>query len=463
MKSKIKCLLLICLVAASGIKAQQNCPAGYEERTVKCNGKFVKKCLPSNSTCNLCWMVEYPPCPGKKSGGMTMHNSYEKAYQAAMAESAKNYRTCIGYDNKSYTIYTDQCGGAGSINPAAINDLKNKIIPFLKRYKAEIENYKRYFSARPYKPGAIYDEYESMLKQAEENANALSSKLNNIIDDNLAEIESEFENIKNDQIRLQQADANYRKSAGSTSTLGNNTPASSNNTIRSNNSSPSGQVQQSPNIINQQHQNRLDNNERFFNTLQTGIQSIADILAENAQKRADEQRRRSQAEQQRRQQQLQAQQEEERRKQEAEARIYEEMMTQYSIDSSILSKNNRGLKTSAIKGNIDSVYYIGYKRQYSEHLTSLYLKVFVVYRYSDGTFPLFSTIVEKSKFENNIDRHGITLLVGFFQRPSDISNALNDIRENAKGYGIEVVADENIRKINFLNGQKTKDDNFWNQ
>ena len=91
------------------------------------------------------------------------------------------------------------------------------------------------------------------------------------------------------------------------------------------------------------------------------------------------------------------------------------------------------------------------------------MKVFVVYRYSDGTFPLFSNVVEKSKFENNIDRYGITLLIGFFQSQAEVLKALDEIQTNARDLGINSVADRSIRKINITNNSKTEDKKFWNQ
>jgi len=215
----IKYPLLICLLLT--VKANgQDCPVGYEERTVKCNGQFVKKCVPLNYTCKQCWAVSHPPCAGFKTGGLSFYSSYEKAYEMAnkdknAALSMGSKYSCIGPDARTYTIYLDDskyCNINSNEKSTALNDLKNKITLFLKRYKAEISNYKRYFSGQPYKPGAIYNEYESLLKQAEKNADDLSFRINGLIDDNLSELESAFEDVKNDEKKLIQVDATYRTS-----------------------------------------------------------------------------------------------------------------------------------------------------------------------------------------------------------------------------------------------------------
>src|SRR5438105_9071216 len=112
--------------------AQQSCPSGYELRQVKCNGQLIQKCLPANKTCTLCWIVEYPPCPGTKTGGMTLHNSYQSAEKSAINEGSEVHRTCSFYDNSTYKIYTDDCPRDVTTGNPAVQDLKNKVIPFLK-------------------------------------------------------------------------------------------------------------------------------------------------------------------------------------------------------------------------------------------------------------------------------------------------------------------------------------------
>ncbi|RTQ47767.1 hypothetical protein EJV47_17760 [Hymenobacter gummosus] len=468
-----KYTFLFCLLLAAKANGQ-NCPTGYEERNVKCDGKTVKKCIPVNLSCNKCWHVSYSDCQGNVEtsiwGGS--FDTYEECVRKAQ-DFQKNH-SFLGNCPQAGNKYLITLLGAkvnlctNSINYIAINDLKNKIIPFLKRYKAEVSNYRRYFSGKPYKPGAIVKDYESMLKQAEDNVKKLENHLNNITDQNLSEIETAFNDIQIEEIKLQQTHANYesyinnKSNESETATNALSRP----NTRNASQSNPNSteQLQNQLNTINHQFQTRRENNEQLFNSLQTGIKDISDILAQNAQRKTEARQRQYEADQQRRQQQLQAKLEEERKRQEEEERINTEMIRQFSIDSLMLSNNNLTLKTSAINSTIDSVYYIGYKRQYDEaQIIPLSLKVFIVYRYRDGTFPLFSNIVEKSKFENNINRYGITLLVGFFKSQSDVSNALKEIQSNAKNFGVSCVVDSNFKKINIVSTSKTIDSNFWNK
>lgn len=469
----IKYTLLICLLLTIKVNGQ-NCPAGYEERNVKCGGKTVKKCVPVNLSCSKCWHVSYSDCQGNVEtsiwGGS--FDTYEEC--VAKAKDFQKNHSFLGNCPQAGSKYLITLLGAkvnlctNSINSIAINDLKNKIIPFLKRYKAEISNYKRYFSGKQYKPGAIVKEYESMLKQAEDNVKKLENYLNNITDHNLSEIEIAFNDIQNEENKLQQKHANYESYINNNS----NTSGTATNTLShpntqntsQKNANNAEQLQNQLNALNQQFQTRQEQSEQFYNTLQSGIQNIGEILIKQSEKKAQERQRRNEMEQQRREQRLQAQLDEERRKQEEEFKVNAEMMRQFSLDSIVLSNNNFGLKPSSINPKIDSVYYIGYKRQYQANQTQpLYLKVFVVYRYSDGTFPLFSNVVEKSKHGNNIEPNGITLLVGFFQSQSDVLRAVGEIQANAKELGIHTVADKNFRKINPLTVTKAKDDNFWNQ
>lgn len=134
--------------------------------------------------------------------------------------------------NIDYNRFTIYISNGKYCNSAAVDDLLSKIKPFLKRYKAEIFNYKRYFSGKPYKPGAIVKEYESVLKQAEENANKLSIDLNNITDQNLSQLESEFDNVQNEEITLQQTEKKYENYI-------NNSNASTQNKNQNINSQPS--------------------------------------------------------------------------------------------------------------------------------------------------------------------------------------------------------------------------------
>ncbi len=194
--------------------AQIACPPGYMERNVKCNGKIGAKCVPENYTCNKCWILDFAPCPGRKLGGSWFYGSYEKALKAANKESSNWHDgKCTWYDNTNFTIYIDDekyCSAAPDGNVAVKNDLLSKIKPFLQRYKAEITNYQRYFNGQPYKPGAVTKEYQTQLKQAEDNVSRLEAMTNNLNDNNLAEIENMFNDMQREEQNLKQSDANFR-------------------------------------------------------------------------------------------------------------------------------------------------------------------------------------------------------------------------------------------------------------
>lgn len=214
-----KYIILLSLFICFNKIVAQDCPQGYEERTVRCNGRFEKKCIPVNYSCNQCWAVSTISCPGVKLPGLAYYSSYEKAFAVAERDKNTALRTsnykCIGNDPRKYTIYLDDSKSCNGGSSAVSNDLKNKILAFLKRYQAEIKNYKRYFSGQPYRPRAVTKEYQSVLKEAEENANSLSLKLNSITDENLSQFESDFENIKNDETRLIQADTDFKRNYNS--------------------------------------------------------------------------------------------------------------------------------------------------------------------------------------------------------------------------------------------------------
>ena len=212
MKKTIISHLLLFLVFI--INAQEKCPEGYEQRDVKCSGKIVSRCVPINFTCNKCWAVDFAPCPGTTSGGIDYYGSYERALNAA--ENASNNwhdGKCTWWDNTKYEIYLDDskyCSTTPNATNAVKTDLRNKIMPFLKRYKSEIDNFKRYFAGQPYKPGAIFDEYESVVDLGEENTSKLESLLLNINDNNIAEIERNFEDLKVEEANFTQKEATIK-------------------------------------------------------------------------------------------------------------------------------------------------------------------------------------------------------------------------------------------------------------
>lgn len=197
------------------VNAQENCPQGYEQREVKCSGKIVSKCVPVNYTCNKCWSIEWQKCDGNWGGGLMGHSTYEKCLEDAQKTiSGTLFHECPEIMNKyKYRIYLDDskfCSTTPNSNAALIADLKNKIISFLQRYRAEISNFKRYYSGQSYKPGATFKEYESTIKQAEENANNLETVLNNINDNNLAQVEKTMSDMQIEETNFKQKEVSIK-------------------------------------------------------------------------------------------------------------------------------------------------------------------------------------------------------------------------------------------------------------
>ncbi len=197
-------------------KAQSNCPEGYEQRNVKCNGSIVVKCVPKNYNCRLCWAVEWPPCPGGTLGGAGYYATYLSAFTYAQrVKNSTRHEDCdfYGWDNRSYTIYLDDseyCTNRIDEKTAIKDDLLKKIQPFLQRYKDEIENYRRYYKQQPYKPGAVFREYATQLEQALENVRQLEVMLKNISDANLSELENAFDKLKAEETDLKIATSNFK-------------------------------------------------------------------------------------------------------------------------------------------------------------------------------------------------------------------------------------------------------------
>jgi len=184
------------------------CPIRFSERIVKCDKQFIKKCIPSDYTCKRCWAVDFPACPGQKSGGLDYFSSFENAQKFAETEKKHKWYCDAApwYDNHNSMIYLEDdavCSGLPlKGNTVAIKDLRMKVIPFLKRYKAEISNYKNFISGKAYKPGAATDEYEAVIDRGEQNVKILSIGINDLTDDNLNEFEAEFEKITKEEIEI---------------------------------------------------------------------------------------------------------------------------------------------------------------------------------------------------------------------------------------------------------------------
>lgn len=130
-KSNLSVLLFLLffeLFSFSAILYSQ-CPQGYSLRDVKCGNKFTSKCLPDDYNCKDCWVVEWEPCPGKKSGGSWRHSTYALAQADAERDLAGNiFKTCEENPNEwkdktKWKIYLSDCGGSASNSESSENSL----------------------------------------------------------------------------------------------------------------------------------------------------------------------------------------------------------------------------------------------------------------------------------------------------------------------------------------------------
>ncbi len=406
-------ILLFLFICFDKIVAQ-DCPQGYEERTVKCNGRFEKKCIPANYSCNQCWAVSTVSCPGVKLPGLAHYSSYEKAFAVAEADkntalSTTNYK-CSGNDPRKYTIYLDDSKSCNDGSSAVSNDLKNKILAFLKRYQAEIKNYKRYFSGQPYKPGAVTKEYQSVLKKAEENANSLSLKLNSLTDENLSQFESEFENIKDDENRLMNADLAYKNSITNYN-LPNTKPSVKNYSNTNNTPSTSNNQNATDdqyNSIMNDYNRKKENSQKTFDILSNGVQDIFNTLQQSqAKKRDNEQKiqeeRRKQIEKQRqledqyRQRKEEEQLEKDKREAEALAEIQRNQFLIASKNDFISELQNQTFKTAYSNSERTAVIF-WYPKIITADIQPFYISNLIIIKsYADGSFPLKEKLYELSK------------------------------------------------------------------
>lgn len=118
MQSKMRNWLILALFMGQQVYAQ-NCPSGYEQRTVKCSGVMLQKCIPIGYTCDKCWNLDHPPCAGRTMGGGWFYNSYASAWMAGMKDKNDGDNSCPSYNDQEFTIYCDDpkmCSSSGSSN-----------------------------------------------------------------------------------------------------------------------------------------------------------------------------------------------------------------------------------------------------------------------------------------------------------------------------------------------------------
>jgi hypothetical protein len=140
-----------------------------------------------------------------------------------------------------------------------------------------------------------------------------------------------------------------------------------------------------------------------------------------------------------------------------------ELQKNAAIDKSICGDFGFYKKPGTLNAGIDSVYYIGFKRPYNNVDSSkISLKLFVVYRYSDGSFPLLTDLQDKTKYQPQTTENGSTWLMGYFESFSTAQKAMKQIFQNAYSRGISLAQEVTIEKVNPSVKSPVKKEDFWN-
>jgi hypothetical protein len=140
-----------------------------------------------------------------------------------------------------------------------------------------------------------------------------------------------------------------------------------------------------------------------------------------------------------------------------------ELQKQTAIDEAICGDFGFYKKPGTLKAGIDSVYYIGFKRSFNNvDEATLSLKLFVVYRYSDGSFPLLTDLQDKTKHQPQTNENGSTRMMGYFESFSTAQKAMKQMVQNAYTKGINLAQDVTIEKINSAGNIPVKKEDFWN-
>ncbi len=484
------------------LKAQENCPDGYEERNVKCNGKFVVACVPINYSCKLCWTVSWPACPETPHlGGADLKNSYELAL--ICAENAKkinsNYCGHGGvWDPQKPTIYLDDpkfCSETPDANRTLFNDLKNKIFPFLQRYSIEIANFNRFINGQPYIPGSNISEYRDMLRQAQDNKNMLDALLNNISNNNISDINNLYEKMLNDEPNLIHAESTYRNEVNAEKIREIEEQRKKNEESQK----ARKKQQEEAQLKYQQQQEQAarnyalaqtkvqaawsnvnayaQRNQLVLDAVNNGMQNLVNIyLAAQEKKQAKEDALEARREAERLQAaQKQAEEEEQRAKREMERLEYEHEQSITSERISLvqsLSPNKFPTSLTPIEGVSAYFYIISWDTITHNRYSMCVSSPFSVQKLSDSTWPLYSSVVPKIK-KQLTGRN--SKIVGYFTDKSICENNLNYTISLLQSDGAEIkhvylkegTIKNNDLDFNDNNNKKVennnKDENFWNK
>lgn len=431
------------------VKGQTNCPQGYEEKNVKCNGQIITKCVPINYSCKLCWAVDFEPCPGKTSGGRNFYSSYEKALEGAQKES-NNWKdgNCSWFDNKKFKIYLDSpdfCSKDINGGSEAIADLKNKIKLLVQRYRSLIADYKRYAKSKPYKPGGVIKEYENLIDEREKRVNNLENQSNLLNAENLTQIENSFTDLKNDEGSFMQSESNLK-----------NRIEDFNNEDKINTQKKEQERQtQNANTIKQVEQiqqQQLQEMNKSFDNLKDQIQKASDKRTSEieAKYEADMQTLKEKQKNQEEERQNKLNNDKERQRQ-TDIDMYR--ILDYGGD--IIPHFNK------IPDGTKQSFYITYEREYDNN--SITIKTYTVNIYGDGSWMLEPDIEKKINFSTYLlNDLRFSSMLGPYASKTETLGVIQQIKSNAMLLTENILINDNFFPVNKPAANTVKSKDFWN-
>lgn len=136
-------------------------------------------------------------------------------------------------------------------------------------------------------------------------------------------------------------------------------------------------------------------------------------------------------------------------------------LQQAEIDTKILAGFPSSFKPT--EEGPDSVYYIRYSRYYVSGITpTAFVELYVMYKYSDDTYPLLSAVFEKIKFNPFTSTDGIGRFLGYFQSRHEANTAMTKIAERSIQQQINAKIVKEPKRINPPTPARNTNDNFWN-
>jgi hypothetical protein len=479
-------------------KAQSNCPEGYEQRNVKCNGSIVVKCVPKNYNCSRCWAIEWPPCPGGTYGGMDNAATYLSAFTYAQrVKNSTRHEDCnvYGWDNRSYTIYLDDseyCTNRIDEKTAIKDDLLKKIQPFLQRYKDEIENYRRYYKQQPYKPGAVFREYATQLEQALENVRQLEVMLKNISDANLSELENAFDKLKAEETDLKIATSNFKNNLNIANQEKNRQEYNRKEEqqhpepIRESRTKSAAELNYLAGLrYIQESQNRTSNiYEQALRVENVLLQVIKDRAADREEERryaAEQRRKEAEREAEERRKEAEREEEERREKAEAEA-IKQNNILSWQTKGIAITGNQVNLKKTTDINDValKSVFYIIW--QFSSTNQFIIFKPIAINKSLDGDWITLNDFAKKIEKQTQIslnytpdgiytEFNKLNNLMGYYATKEEANEQYLKLITNAeaKGYSVlkkEIISEPKIKRSFWeektIPKQKTEK-SFWDE